>query len=38
MEVAALYPQTKDSQAQVLECHKRVGFLEFRAEDAEGRA
>ena len=37
-EVAALCPQTKDIQSQVLELHKRVGFLEYRAEDAEGRA
>ena len=37
-EVAALIPQAKDMQSQVLELHKRVGYLEFRAEDAEGRA
>ena len=37
-EVAMLSPQAKDTQAQVLELHRRVDFLEFRAEDAEGRA
>ena len=37
-EMATLIPQTKDIKTEVLELHKRVGFLEFRAEDAEGRA
>mgnify|MGYP002804832011 CR=1 FL=1 len=37
-EVAVLYPQTKDIEAQVLELQKGVGFLEYRAEDAKGRA
>ena len=36
--MATLCPQTKDMQSQVLELHKRVGFLEYTAEDAEGRA
>ena len=38
LEVAALCPQTKDLQAQMQELTKRVGFLEYRAEDAEGQA
>ena len=37
-EIATLCPKTKDIQSQVLELHKRVGFLEYRAENAEGRA
>ena len=31
-------PQMKDIQAQVSELHKWVGLLEYRVEDAEGRA
>ena len=34
MEVAALYPLTTELQTQETELSKRVGFLEYRAEDS----